>query len=1286
MTPKHISVANPRSSSPAINVVIVTMDSHLASAAARANKTLAKTMPGLKLSVYAAAEWSNDPTELQRCQADIGNADIVIAAMLFMEDQFLPILPALKARREHCDAMVCILSAPEVSKLTLMGKFDMSAPQGAAMSFLKKLRGKPPGSKGSDAEKSSSAGAKQMRMLRRLPKILRFIPGTAQDVRAYFLALQYWLAGSDENVGALVHFLTDRYASGPRSALCGLAPVASPVEYPEVGVYHPKMNHAQAVGKMSATIDALPSYAKSGTRGTVGLLLMRSYLLAGNAEHYDGVITAIEARGMRVIPAFATGLDGRPAIDAFFMASGRPTIDALVSLTGFSLVGGPAYNDAKAAEEVLAKLDVPYLAVTPVEFQTLDEWGASSRGLLPVEATMMVAIPELDGATGSLVFGGRGNTAHTACTGCPRGCTFIEHADSHDMHSCVERADTLAARVGKLVDLRRSERASRRVAAVLFNFPPNAGATGTAAFLSVFESLYNTMQAMQREGYEIDVPVSVDALRERIISGNAGRHGAMANVHARVSADDHVRREKYLKEIEAQWGPAPGKQQSDGSNIFILGERFGNLFVGIQPAFGYEGDPMRLLFEKGFAPTHAFSAFYRWLREDFNANAVLHFGTHGALEFMPGKQNGMSSTCWPDRLIGDLPNMYLYASNNPSEGTIAKRRAAATLISYMTPPVAQAGLYKGLVELKDSIERFRGLEPEAVHERTELAALIQVQTEELQLAPAEVDWAGDSEIAISKLGEAVLALEYTLIPYGLHVVGQAPSIAERIDLLLSYAEATHGKRPAREVVAALVAGASAEVAAAKAGTNLEAHSLALLEDLAKTDALIAEDQELDGILRALDGRFVRPAPGGDLLRTPAILPTGRNLHGFDPFRIPSAYAVQDGARQAERLLAKHMGDGNAFPESIALVLWGTDNLKSEGGPIAQALALMGAKPRFDSYGRLAGAVLIPIGELNRPRIDVVITLSGIFRDLLPLQIKLLAEAAFLAASADELPEQNFIRKHALAFMAEHGGDLETASLRVFGNAEGAYGSNVGSLVDNSRWEDGDELAETFSRRKGFAYGRAGKPVQQAKLLHSVLANVDLAYQNLDSVELGVTTIDTYFDTLGGISRAIKRAKGAGAEVAPVYIGDQTRDSFGGGTVRTLTEQVALETRTRMLNPKWYEGMLKHGYEGVRQIEVHITNTMGWSATTGQVQPWVYQQLSETFMLDPEMRDRLAALNPTASVRVANRLLEASQRRYWKPDAATLEALQRAGEELEDRLEGVFEERPTLAPEMQRAAA
>ena len=1231
-----------------MRVVLVTMDSHLASAAERAHRTLARQLPGLTLSVHAASEWGDDAAALARCRDDIAEGDIVIATMLFMEDHFLPVLPALKARRDHCDAMVCAMSAGEVMKLTRMGKFSMDGEATGTMALLKKLRSRMSGKGEKEGAGKAPAGAQQMKMLRMLPQILRFIPGTAQDVRAYFLVLQYWLAGSQENVVSLVRLLVDRYADGPRRVLRGRAKPDAPLEYPEIGVYHPRM-----AGRMAHEADSLPG--PQDPVGTVGLLLLRSYLLAGNTGHYDGVIAALEARGLRVVPAFATGLDARPAVEKFFVRDGQVRVDAVVSLTGFSLVGGPAYNDAHAAEETLAALDVPYLAAMPVEFQTLEQWQASERGLLPVEATMMVAIPELDGATGAMVFGGRSSA----------------DGDAHDMCTHAERSAMLAARVARLVALRRCERAARKVAVVLFNFPPNAGNTGTAAFLSVFESLHNTLLAMREGGYTVDVPASVDELRERIIHGNAERFGATANVHARIPAADHVRREPWLKEIEAQWGPAPGRLQSDGATIHVLGERFGNVFVGIQPGFGYEGDPMRLLFERGFAPTHAFSAFYRWLREDFAADAVLHFGTHGALEFMPGKQTGMSGACWPDRLIGDLPNLYLYASNNPSEGAIAKRRAAATLISYLTPPVATAGLYRGLLDLKASIERWRGLPPESVTERDALVPLIQAQAAELEMAAAEPAWA-DAPTSIAKLARDVFELEVTLIPHGLHVVGKAPSAAERIDFLAAMAGADGCAAVPRAAIEAIVHGQTPEQALAGAGVDSDAALLARVAELAASDRLLAQDHEVGAILHALDGRYLRPAPGGDLMHNPAVLPTGRNLHGFDPFRIPSAFAVRDGKLQAERLLARLRDDGHAFPESIALVLWGTDNLKTEGAPLAQALALIGAKPRFDGYGRLAGAELLALAELGRPRVDVLITLSGIFRDLLPLQIRLLAEAAFLAASADEPVEANFVRKHALAHQAEHSCDLETAALRVFGNAEGAYGANLGSLIDGSQWDDVDELAETYTRRKGFAYGRSGRPTQQPRLLGSVLAGVELAYQNLDSVELGVTTIDTYFDTLGGISRAVQRAKkaaGDDATVAPVYIGDQTR---GEGTVRTLSEQVALETRTRMLNPKWYEGMLAHGYEGVRQIEVAITNTLGWSATTGQVQPWVYQQLTQTFMLDPAMRERLAALNPTASAKVANRLLEAQRRQYWSPDAAMLDALQRAGEELEDRLEGVYE--------------
>ena len=1247
-----------------IRLVVVTMDTHFASSFNRSNAALKRDYPGLTWTLHAASEYTGNDALIAKCKADIASADIVLCGMLFLEDHFLPILDDLRARRMHCDAMICMASATEVTQLTRLGQFDMSKPASGPMALLKKLRGG-----GGKDKKPTTGGAAQMKMLRRLPQLLRFIPGTAQDVRSYFITLQYWLGGSDDNVLNMVRHLIDRGADGPRKSLRGQVKVQPPIDYPEVGVYHPRM-----AGKFSEEASALPTPNGIAVKGTVGILLLRSYLLSGNAGHYDGVIAALEAKGLRVIPAFAAGLDSRPAIDAFFMKNGQVCVDAVVSLSGFSLVGGPAYNDAKAAEEVLAKLDVPYVAAHPVEFQTLDQWGGSDRGLLPVESTIMVAIPELDGSTSPMVFGGRPGAAGVTCTGCHHACTFGESTSAQDMHSCPERAIMLAARVSKMVALKRSERKDRNVAIVLFNFPPNAGNIGTAAFLAVFESLWHTLIAMKAQGYQVDMPDSLEDLQDSLLHGNAAQYGADANVHALISADDHVKRERWLKEIEAQWGPAPGTQLSNGSSIFVLGKKFGNVLVSVQPSFGYEGDPMRLLFEKGLAPTHAFSAFYRYLREDFKAHAVLHFGTHGALEFMPGKQSGMSGTCWPDRLIDDLPNLYLYASNNPSEGAIAKRRSGATLISYLTPPITQAGLYKGLNELKSSIERWRTLE-QSNSERVALAAVIQGQAVVLDLVPAEPAWdlatmGAQLDKEVMRLSEELLELEYTLVPYGLHVAGRAPSAAQQVDMLQAMAEANHGMQVERAAVEALVEGHSPELALSAAGLPRNHSSLEVLRALVEPQAHLAVDTEVSAILRALDAKYIRPAPGGDILRTPAVLPTGRNIHGFDPFRIPSAMAVRDGKVQAQLLIDRHCADGNPLPESIAMVLWGSDNLKNEGAPIAQALALMGAMPRFDTYGRIAGASLISLEELGRPRIDVIMTLSGIFRDLMPLQIKLLAEAAFLAASADEPPEMNWIRKHALSYQQEHGCTLETASLRVYGNAEGAYGSNVNNLIESSRWQDESELAETYKRRKGFAYGRTGRAVQQTALMQTALADVELTYQNLDSLELGVTTVDNYFDTLGGITQAVKVAKGG--KTPPVYIGDQTK---GNAAVRSLKEQVSIETRTRMLNPKWYEGMLEHGYEGVRQIEAHVTNTMGWSATTGQVQPWVYKQLSETFMLDPAMRDRLAKLNPTASARVANRLIEASERNYWQPDAETLQALRQASEELEDRLEGVYEGTP-----------
>lgn len=1235
-----------------INVAIITLDGHLGNTIERAQTRLRHEMPGLTLTMHPACDWGDDEAAQTVCNDAIAKADIVVTTMMFLEPHINTILPALQARAPHCDAMVGAMSGAEIVKLTRMGKLTMGGELKGPMALLKKLRG--------SSKPGKSSGAKQMKTLRRLPKILKYIPGTAQDLRVYFITLQCWLAGSEENIACMVRTLIQKYADGERAHYRKLLKEEPPIEYPENGLYHPRMKSSTTgCQQISSSLADLP--VAKNTVGTVGVLLLRSYVLANNARHYDCVIESLESRGLRVIPAFASGLDGRPAMDAYFKDGDRPIIDCMISLTGFSLVGGPAYNDAKSAIAALKALDVPYIAAHPSEFQSLSEWEDSTRGLSPIETTLMVALPELDGATGPIIYGGQESMGSNG---------------DQDKLPIQERIDTLADRTIKIINLRKGTRATRKLGVVLFNFPPNAGAVGTAAYLAVFESLFNTLKRLSAEGYTVELPDSSDHLRALILDGNSGVFGTDANVLAKVPTDDHVRNTPWLEEIEKQWGPAPGKLLTNGNSIFVLGIQLGNITIGLQPGFGYEGDPMRLLFEGSFAPTHAFVAFYRYLQKTANVDALMHFGTHGALEFMPGKQSGMSGKCWPDRLIGDTPNFYFYAANNPSEATIAKRRSAATLISYLTPSITEAGLYKGLNDIKAAIRQFNELKERDNAEGRELLDLLIAQAKELDFGN-DLDWSDECVTkSVTHLQELLVEYENELIPCGLHVIGETPSVEERADVLHAHLSCSmNDDAPAKtEVLDYLNSveasdSAAAAIATQDVVTDSGDDTPDVIEgwrgEIHTMNHHMMGDYELSGMMHALDAGYIEAAPGGDVLHNAETLPAGRNIHGFDPFRLPTETALRAGKRHAELLLERHVADTGSLPQSVAFVLWGSDNLKNEGVPIAQVMALMGARPRFDAYGKLCGAQLIPLEELGRPRIDVLTTLSGVFRDLLPFQTRMLAETALLASSAvDEPLEMNFVRAHTLAYQIKNECDFETAALRVFSNADGAYGANVNLLIDSGSWEDEDELANTYANRKCYAFGVDGQPKRQSKLLETALADVDLAYQNLESVELGVTQLDYYFDTLGGINSMIKKSRGS---AVPTYIGDQTRHE---GTVRTLQEQVALETRTRMLNPKWYEGQLKHGYEGVRAIETSITNTLGWSATTGQVSPWVYGQMAKTFVLDKAMRDRLADLNPTASARMANRLLEASERNYWSPSEEELLALQEAGDELEDRLEGV----------------
>lgn len=1228
-----------------VRAIIITLDRHLESAVERARRELALDAPGLKLTLHAAVDWQRDPAKLERTKQAIAEADILIVNMLFIDDHIKAILPDLQARCDSCDAFVGTIAAGEVIKCTRMGQLNMGQEARGPLALLKKLRG--------SRKDKTSDGAGQMAMLRQLPKLLKFIPGTAQDLRCYFLAMSYWLSGSEANIANMVRMLVNKYAAGPRKEWRGSLKAAAPIEYPDVGLYHGSLP-----GRCTESVKELEGCLNAGSerKPRVGLLLMRSYVLAGDSAHYDAVINALEARGLVPIPAFAAGLDARPAIDGFFLdKSGNPTVDCVISLTGFSLVGGPAYNDSEAAIEILSKLDVPYMPVHSLEFQSLAEWQESVQGLSPIETTMMVALPELEGGSNPMIFAGRDIASN--------------------MVPCHKRVERLADRVKALVDLRQTKRHQRRLAITLFNFPPGAGAAGTAAHLSVYQSLYRLLQSLDAAGYLVEVPSSVDALRDQLLADPSDATSDF-KVYDKVKLDDHIRDEKYLADIEKSWGPAPGQDGTDGRDILICGQQFGNVFVSLQPGLGIEDDPMRLLFEQDFAPTHAMSAYYRYIRDTFKADALLHFGTHGGLEFLPGKQSGLSEACWPERLIGALPHYYLYAANNPSEGTIAKRRSAATIVSYLTPPLARAGLYKGYSVLRDLVDQWGQAAGQADVEaaKNDLATLIRNEAVSLDLLDPVQAEAMAPDLLVHEMKNELREMQETAIPDGLHVLGEAMSdegrretVSIALDCLLESQAADQSKSELMDSTTrdALVS----ELLQGTSSSKIE--KLFGLDDASSNRMVqmaegLSKNEELTALVRALDGTFVVPSPAGDLIHTPEIMPTGRNIHGFDPFRIPTPLAMATGKRQAGCLLDQ-LSEGSDTPvRSVAFVLWGTDNIKSGGNPIGQVLALIGAAPRVDAYGRLCGAQLLSLEELGRPRVDVVLTISGIFRDLLPAQAKMLAEAIWLAASAeDESAEDNPIRANTLAHMERTGCDFENAAMRVFANSDGAYGANVNRLIDSGMWEDDAELAECYGDRKCFAINRSGEVIKNREVLDSALGTVEAAYQNIDSVELGVTTIDHYFDTLGGIAKAVTKTRGI--EKLPVFLGDQTT---GREVVRSLEQQVALETRTRTLNPKWYDAMLAHGYEGVRHIEAAVTNTLGWSATTGAVEPWVYDNIAQVFMLDEDMKNRLADLNPAASSKLTNRLREAYDRTLWQPDEATRQALEDVADELEDRLEGI----------------
>ncbi len=1316
-TIRHIAPDDLRGRS-LLQVVYVVLEAQYQSALSGAVRSINQNNPNIAIDLKGyLIEELRHPENYEDFKRDIASANIFIASLIFIEDLADKLVEAVEPHREHLDVAVVFPSMPQVMRLNKMGSFSMAQlgqSKSAIAQFMRKRK-----------EKSGSGFQDGMlKLLQTLPKVLKYLPmDKAQDARNFMLSFQYWLGGSQENLENFLLMLADKYVfKGNKLSF------QEPVVYPDMGIWHPLASQMfedvkEYLNWYNSRQD-ISDDLKDPLAPCIGLVLQRTHLVTRDDAHYVAMVQEIEAMGARVIPVFAGGLDFSKPVDAFFYdaVSKVPNsiVDTVVSLTGFALVGGPARQDHPKAIESLKRLNRPYMVALPLVFQTTEEWQDSDLGLHPIQVALQIAIPELDGSIEPIILSGRDGATGKAI-------------------ALQDRIEAVAQRALKWANLRRKPKLDKKIAITIFSFPPDKGNVGTAAYLDVFGSIYKVMEALKNNGYDVqDLPESSAALMQEVIHDATAQYATPElNIAYRMSVAEYEQLTPYSTRLEENWGAPPGHLNSDGQNLLIYGKQFGNVFIGVQPTFGYEGDPMRLLFSRSASPHHGFAAYYTYLERIWDADAVLHFGTHGSLEFMPGKQIGMSGDCYPDSLIGKIPNLYYYAANNPSEATIAKRRSYAATISYLTPPAENAGLYKGLQELSELISSYQTLKNtgrgvpivNTIMDKCRLVNLDQdinlPDQDAIAMTPEERDQ------IVGQVYRRLMEIESRLLPCGLHVIGKPPTAEEAIATLVNIAALDREEEAitslpriiaqsigrnideiyqnndkgvladvellqditmaTRSAVAALVkeqTDADGRVSLVsklnffhmgKKEPWIEALHTAgykkvdpelikpLFEYLEFCLQQVCADNELGALLRSLEGEYIIPGPGGDPIRNPDVLPTGKNMHALDPQSIPTAAAVKSAKIVVDRLLARQKADnGGNYPETIACVLWGTDNIKTYGESLAQIMWMVGVKPVPDALGRVNKLELISLEELGRPRVDVVINCSGVFRDLFINQMNLLDKAVKMAAEAEEPLEMNFVRKHALKQAEEMGINLRQAATRVFSNASGSYASNVNLAVENSTWEKESELQEMYLTRKSFAFSsdNPGTMEQDRQIFESALKTAEVTFQNLDSSEISLTDVSHYFDS--DPTKVVATLRGDGKAPA-AFIADTTTAN---AQVRTLTETVRLDARTKMLNPKWYEGMLSHGYEGVRELSKRLVNTMGWSATAGAVDNWVYEDVNTTFIKDEEMQKRLMNLNPHSFRKMVSTLLEVNGRGYWETSENNLDRLRQLYQEVEDRIEGV----------------
>jgi len=1046
---------------------------------------------------------------------------------------------------------------------------------------------------------------------------------------------------------------------------------------------------------------------RAEVQARVGVLYYRAHEVSGNAGFAHALADAIDATGSAVgVPIFASSL--RSAPDELFDALG--TLDAVV--VSMLAAGGSKSAAASAGEddaswdiERIAAIDIPTLQGLCLT-SSRAEWESSDDGVTPLDSATQIAIPEFDGRIITAPYS-------------------FKEVDSDGLPHYVadpERCARVAAIAVNHARLRRIPNQDKKIALVLSAYPTKHSRVGNAVGLDTPASAVRLLRRLESDGYDIGDGFGVLGIEDETQAGDRLIHtlidaggqdeqwlttDQVAGAQVTVTAADYARwtcdLPGQLRDAMAdKWGPGPGRLfVNDDGDLVLAALRAGNVVLMIQPPRGFGENPVAIYHDPDLPPSHHYLAAYRWLEHGFGAHAVVHLGKHGSMEWLPGKNAALSAACATDAVLGNLPLIYPFLVNDPGEGAQAKRRAHATIVDHLIPPMARAESYGDIARLEQLLDEYgniAAMDPAKLPAiRGEIWNLMRAAEMHRDLGLAdEPDGPAAEEFDdfLLHVDGWLCEIKDAQIRDGLHVLGAAPSGPARVNLVLAILRAAQvwgGKDHA--VPGLRTALGLKEGAELTAVDEIENQARALVEAMEATgwdaeavDALHESPDvrmslrfaatevvprlagtagELDAVMHALAGGFVRPGPSGSPLRGLVnVLPTGRNFYTVDPRAVPSRLAWQTGQAMAESLLARYLDDTGTYPESVGLSVWGTSAMRTSGDDIAEVLALLGVRPEWDEASRrVSRLAVIPLDELGRPRIDVIIRISGFFRDAFPHVVTMLDDAVRMAALLDEPDEDNYVAAHARADLADHG-DERRATTRVFGSKPGSYGAGILQVVEAGTWRDDKDLAEVYTAWGGFAYGRGLDGVAAADDMRTNYARIKVAAKNIDTREHDIADSDDYFQYHGGMIATVRALTGKDPKA---YVGDSTTPDAV--RTRTLAEETARVFRARVVNPRWISAMRRHGYKGAFELAATVDYLFGFDATAGVVHDWMYEKLAQSYVLDPTTREFLDKSNPWALQGMVERLQEAADRGLWAdPSPETLAALRQAYLEVEGDIE------------------